>query len=81
MTLAMFPAMTSPLNPNSALIPVTSPAASPARTSIDPRDPTIEYREPMIERFGPPLLRALAIASGIAILTPALIALVGPLFA
>jgi hypothetical protein len=40
-----------------------------------------EYREPAIECWGPPLLRVFAVAAGLAILAPALLALVGPLFA
>lgn len=40
-----------------------------------------EYREPAIERWGPPLLRVLAAIAGLALLGPALLTLIGPLFA
>lgn len=40
-----------------------------------------EYREPAIESWGPPLLRVFAAVAGLAILAPALLALIGPLFA
>jgi hypothetical protein len=40
-----------------------------------------EYREPAIECWGPPLLRLFATIAGLAILGPALLALIGPLFA
>ncbi len=40
-----------------------------------------EYKEPAIECWGPPLLRVFAAIAGLAILAPALLALIGPLFA
>jgi len=46
------------------------------RTSI--QESTHEYQEPMIEKVGPVLLKAGAVAAGAAILIPAVIALIGP---
>ena len=48
----------------------------PPRTTI--KEMVYDYRDPIIERIGPILLKVGVLAAALAILLPAVIALVGP---
>ncbi|MCY4190645.1 MAG: hypothetical protein OXD42_04860 [Rhodospirillaceae bacterium] len=78
--------MISPLHPPTSCMAILKPQVRrigkrkirkmPPRTTI--KEMVYDYRDPIIERIGPILLKVGVLAAALAILLPAVIALVGP---